>query len=533
LPVAEGAAFSNVITRYAPDAAVAAASHLAASAGLSALDRDGNAADAAVTAAAVMAVVAPHMCGLGGDMFALVAGPGMPPAALNGSGRAGSGADAGRLRDQGASRMPFQHDIRSVTIPGCVDGLLALHERFGSLPLAGLLAPAQRLATAGFPVSATLAHASADLDPRDRDVAFGNPAPLTAGQRLLLPGVGRALEAIAASGRAGFYEGPAGAELISLGGGEFTGEDLRGPQAGWMQPLQLPAFGHTLWAAPPNSQGYLALAGAWIAERTGLPGDTEDGRWAFLLVEAARQAAFDRPAVLHEHADGAALIAPARLAPRAAAVREHARRGLADVYGGGGTTHICAVDRKRMGVSLTMSNAADFGSQIVLPRHGIFLHNRGMGFSLDPGHPAAYGPGRRPPHTLSPLIVTDSSGRLDSVLGTMGADAQPQVLLQLIVRLLALRETAGEAVAAPRWVLSREPTNAFDVWQLDSPPLVRLEHDAPAAWSRGLHDRGYQVVQSPPGDQAFGHAQVIRVTDDGLLSGAADPRAGDGAFAGR
>src|SRR5438045_8027988 len=166
-----------------------------------------------------MAVVAPHMCGLGGDMFAMVAGPGMPPAALNASGRAGSGADAAPLRDQGASRMPFQHDVRSVTVPGCVDGLLALHERFGSLPLTGLLAPAQRLATAGFPVSAALARASAGLDPRDRDAAFGNPAPLTAGQRLLLPGTGRAPAAIADSGRAGFYEGPAGAELIRLGGG--------------------------------------------------------------------------------------------------------------------------------------------------------------------------------------------------------------------------------------------------------------------------------------------------------------------------
>ena len=173
------------------------------------------------------------------------------------------------------------------------------------------------------------------------------------------------------------------------------------------------------------------------------------------------------------------------------------------------------------------------GSQLVLPAHGIFLHNRGMAFSLDPGHPAAYQPGRRPPHTLSPLIVTDPSGKLDSVLGTIGADAQPQVLLQLIVRLLAHRETAGDAIAAPRWVLSREPTNAFDVWQLDSPPLVRLEHDAPDAWSRGLHDLVYQVVQSPPGDQAFGHAQVIRVTNEGQLSGAADPRARDGAFTGR
>src|SRR5215813_14104846 len=126
---AEGAASSNVITRHAPDAAVAAASHLAAAAGLAALDRDGNAADAAITAAAVMAVVAPHMCGLGGDMFAMVAGPDVRPAALNATGRAGSGADAARLRGQGAGRMPFQRDVRSVTVPGWVDGLTALHER--------------------------------------------------------------------------------------------------------------------------------------------------------------------------------------------------------------------------------------------------------------------------------------------------------------------------------------------------------------------------------------------------------------------
>src|SRR5262249_9766520 len=120
-----------------------------------------------------------------------------------------------------------------------------------------------------------------------------------------------------------------------------------------------------------------------------------------------------------------------------------------------------------------------------------------------------------------------------AVLGTMGGDAQPQVLLQLAVRLLALGEPAGDAVAAPRWVLSREPSHGFDVWHLESPPLVRLEHEAPAAWARRPRDPGYQVAQTPQGDDVCGHAQVIRVTGDGMLSGAADPRVGDGAFAGR
>jgi len=258
--------------------------------------------------------------------------------------------------------------------------------------------------------------------------------------------------------------------------------------------LQLTAFGRTLWTVPPNSQGYLVLAGAWIAERAGLPPDPEDERWAFLLVEGARQAAFDRPAVLHERADGAALITPERLAPRAALLRDRSSRGLADTYGPGGTTHNCAIDGQRAGVSLIMSNAADFGSRLVVADQGIFLHNRGLGFSLEPGHPAEYGPSRRRPHTLSPLLVTDSSAALDAVLGTMGGDAQPQVLLQLIVRMLALGQAPGDAVAAPRWVLSRERTNGFDLWQSHDPPLVRLESDAPA---RGREDCASAATRSP------------------------------------
>ena len=149
-----------MITRYAPGGAVAAANHLAAAAGAVMLDRGGNAVDAVIATAAAMAVTAPHMCGLGGDLFALVATAGAAPAALNASGRAGSGADAQRLRAQGARRMPFQGEIASVTLPGCVDGLVALQERFATLPLEDLLGPARRLAHDGFPVSPTLAHES-------------------------------------------------------------------------------------------------------------------------------------------------------------------------------------------------------------------------------------------------------------------------------------------------------------------------------------------------------------------------------------
>jgi gamma-glutamyltranspeptidase / glutathione hydrolase len=496
------------------------------------LDHGGNAVDAAIAAAAVMSVTSPHMCGLGGDLFAMVVRPGAEPDVLNASGRAGSGADPDRLRSEGASAMPFLHDVRSATVPGCVAGWAALHERFGTLPLTKLFTPALRLADGGFPVSPTLAQAAAELPRQERAAAFGDQDTLTPGARLVLPGIARTLEDIAAHGADGFYGGAFGRELIEAGRGEFSADDLRAARADWVLPLSIETLGRRLWTVPPNSQGYLTLASAWIAEQVGLPLDPGDERWAFLLVEAARQAAYDRPQMLHEHADGRSLIRPSRLAPRAAAVADKASWGLGDVYGDGGTTYISAVDRHRMCVSLIMSNAADFGSRIVLPGSGIFLHNRGMGFSLVSGHPAEYSPGRRPPHTLSPLIVTNLAGDPDTVIGTMGADAQPQILLQLLVRMLVLGEQPGEAIWAPRWVLSRDPTTAFDIWQLDDPPLVRLEHSTPPAWADGLSQRGYEVRQSAPGDQSFGHAQAIRITDGGMLAGAADPRSCDGACVG-
>jgi gamma-glutamyltranspeptidase / glutathione hydrolase len=519
-------------TRSAPTAAVAAANHLAAHAGAAMLDRGGNAVDAAIAAAAAMAVTSPHMCGLGGDLFAIVVPPGDSPIALNASGRAGSGADAEQLRAEGKHRMPFRDDVRTVTIPGCVDGLVALHDRFGTLPLAAAFAPAVRLARDGFPVSGTLADASRTLEPNVQTQGFVASDGLVRGQSLKLPHLARVLDDVAGGGRAAFYEGAAGEALRELGAGLFSAADLRAVQADWGDPLVLSAIGHDLWTTPPNSQGYLTLSSAWIAEQLGVPADPDDEEWACLLVEASRQAARDRIAVLHERADGDGLLSPDRLAPRVREVRATVSGGLGDVYGDGDTTYLCAVDGERAGVSLILSNAAGFGSHLLLPDHGIFLHNRGMGFSLEPGHPAEYGPGRRPPHTLAPLAVTREDGGLAAVMGTMGGDAQPHILLQLLARAFVTDQEPGPALSAPRWSLSREPSNGFDVWESDERPVVRLEHDAPATWEDGLRRRGYEVLRNGRADAGFGHAQMIRVSAENMLSGAADPRPRDGACVG-
>ena len=513
-----------MLTRYATDGAVAAANHLAASAGAGIMQRGGNAVDAVIAAAGVMAVVAPEACGFGGDLWAVIARTGEVPVALNASGRSGSGADPERLRAEGYHEMPFQHDVRAVTVPAFVDGLIALHARLATKELDELLAPAHRLAETGFPVSSSLAEKSLALTADQREAMFGQRDGLPAGRRLRLPRLADVVATVARSGRAGFYEGSVGRALVAVGAGEFTREDMSVVNADWVDPIDIRAFGRRLWSAPPNSQGYLALASAWIADQVGLPEDPDDERWAFVLIEASRLAGFDRIDALHEHADGRALLAPERLGPRASGLGERASEGLTDVYRDGGTTCICAVDRERTGVSLIISNGAGFGSHLTLADHQIFLHNRGLGFSLIEGHPAEYGPRRRPPHTLTALAVTDDDLTFEAVLGTMGGDAQPQISLQLLARVLAAGQSTEAAVEAPRWMLTREDASSFHVWNREGLPTVAIERDAPAGWKSGLRRRGYDVSEMPAGDSSFGHAQFIRASADGLLSAASDPR---------
>lgn len=584
----------RTVTRTAVAGMVSTIDHAATAVGVDLLRRGGSAADAAVGANAVLAVTSPHACGPGGDLWALVHDGSGPPTALNAAGFAGSGADADRLRAQGLDRIPLRGHIASVTVPGAVDGWLALHGRYGRLPLAEVLAEAVRMASDGFAASPHLA----DRAPEVADVE-GNTdiaADLQPGGIVRRPGTARALEAIAAHGRAGFYGGEFGRALLELGAGEYSPADLETPIARWVEPVRASAFGCELWTVPPPSQGYLTLASAWIADRlnfgsppartplasagaasagealpaSGSPAPpasagAADGRWAHLLVEAASMAAYDRHQALHEGAEGRILVHPARLAPRRDAI-DLARAsniappvafghtagpadtvgpgsaggpaGTADLDGAAGsgsaggpagaadpgdTTYLCAVDDNRMGVSLINSNASGFGAHLVAGDTGIFLHDRGIGFSLEPGHPALYAPGRRPPHTLAPALVTRPDGALRMVLGTMGGDSQPQILLQILHRILKLGQSPGAAVSAGRWALAPlGDADGFSTWRPGHRRKVLIE-DPASGWAPELAALGHAVEEAP--DAGFGHAHVIEATAAGTLAAAADPRA--------
>jgi gamma-glutamyltranspeptidase/glutathione hydrolase len=496
-------------TRFASGAIVCTVDGLAAGAGVAALRDGGCAVDGAIAAGAVLAVTHQHQCGLGGDLLALVHRDGDErPSALNASGRAGAGADPDRLRSTGHDRMPSTGDPACAPVPGCVDGWIALHERFGRLPLERLLEPARLHASEGFAASESLAAATRLLSDVPGAEDYISSGMLRPGQVVRRPGIARALAAIARDGRRGFYEGEFGQALLELGEGEYTAEDLARRHADWMAPLGLEAFGFRLWSPPPNSQGYLLLRSAAIASGLKLP-DPEHPDWAHLLIEASRESLADRDLVWNEASDAPSLIAAERIAAMRARISENRspRPGATAIPGG--TVPLCVVDAQRMAVAMLQSNFVGWGSMLFVPGTGVALHNRGSSFSLRRDHPAEYGPGRRPPHTLAPALLTGAGGSLEAAAATRGGHIQPQVLLQLLARVYVASQSPGEAIAAGRWAFAGDQ--------------VALEGQAPKRWFDGLAARGHQVLRRGSFQEEFGQAQLV-VSHGDHLAAASDPR---------
>lgn len=503
---------------------------LASRAGLEIMAAGGNAVDAAIAVNAVVGVVRPTDCGLGGDLFALIHRPGdTVPAVLNASGRAGSGASADVLRRSGHTTVPTKH-AAAITVPGCVDGWMALLERLGTLDIGAVLAPAVRIARAGFPVSPEMAvnlAAVAELV-ADQDSAFelfpDGQAPLE-GATLTRPAYGASLEAIGDRGRDAFYTGAVAAAIVAASAGSITELDLARNEPSWVEGAHIDVLGRTAWTVPPNSQGYITLATLAIFEQLGPPRSFEDPLYHHLLLEAYRAAAWDRNDHLadpdHMTLSLDELLHPLRIAERAAAVKGQAGTWPQPAPLPGGTAYMCTVDPTGMGVSLMQSNFGGIGSGISASATGIWLHNRGAGFSLTAGHPNELAPGRRPAHTLAPTLWT-RDGDLAMLLGSRGADLQPQLVAQVAAGILHLGQTPGQAQAAPRWALE-----SFGPGAASRP---EIEEMMPAAVVDGLLERGHDVGVYPP-QRRWGPVAVIVVDADGSRRGAADPRVSTAAVA--
>ncbi|MBD5657239.1 MAG: gamma-glutamyltransferase family protein [Candidatus Eremiobacteraeota bacterium] len=491
------------------------------------LRRGGNAVDAAIATNAVLAVVYPASCGIGGAALWLVYEPKTGDTiAYNGSGRASAALDVAFLRARGYQTMPTRGPF-SVTTPGCVRSWEDVALAHGTCGLDQLLLPAETYARGGFVATDTNAYyftaneplLRADADAAAIFLARGVPR---AGDLIRNEPLADSLGAIRREGARAFYEGPIAraicATLQELGN-PMTLDDLAAQTTERQIPLGVEWHGARIVAHPPNSQAAVAPIVMGMLTNDGAASDLE---WTHLAVEAIkiafdeRDTRFADPAAMSRPIDD--LLFPASLAAARARIdtaRAAERRGPSDR---GGTIAVVAVDADGRAVSLIESLYMNFGSGIVARGTGIFLQNRGAYFRLDETHPNALGGRKRPLHTLSPgMLLRD--GKPEFIYGTMGGDGQPQTHVQLIHAMYEREMSVQEAIDAPRFVYGRDSESAF----ADS---VRVESRFPAEIVAGLRARNHAVEVLGPYEHALGHAHGIVVDwGRGTLAGGADPRA--------
>lgn len=517
---------------------------LASAAGYDVLRRGGNAVDAAVTMAAVLSVVRPHMNGVGGDAFALFYdGESGEVTALNASGRAGARGTPAFVREQGHDELPSKGAL-TVTIPGAVSGWAEALRRRGTLTLAEALEPAIGYADEGFPVTARLhrdlASSGESLNPPGREVYLpGGEAP-PVGSILRNPALARTLRTLARDGAGALYGGEVGealASFVSGRGGHLTSADFRDHEATWVDPLPVDYLGRRVLAMPPNTQGLAQIQQMAMARHFDLRAMGHNTpEYLHTLIELKKLAFADRDRWVADPARAeiplGALTDSAYLARRASRVAmDSARRtyppGIDRIPGGGDgpdggegpdtdgdgdTVYLTAVDRHGNAVSWIQSLFHAFGSGLMEPETGIVLQNRGALFRLDRRHPNVLAPRKRSFHTLTPLLVLHPDGALAMTLGTPGGDGQTQSLLQIYHNLFLFGMTPQEAVEAPRY-------RSYDGRR------VAIEARVPEGVRRELEARGHELRVIEGWTSTFGGAQMIRVDpESGALWAAAGPR---------
>ncbi len=503
---------------YGTRAMVVSGHSLASVAGLRTLERGGSVVDAMIATSAVLCTVLPHATSFGGDAFIIhhdaKAGA---TEGLNASGQAPAGATPDFFKDGMIMRGP-----NAASVPGIVRGWEQIHARHGRLEWQSLFADALDLAENGHPLSRVLAgalhlfHDDVAADPGCAALYMPGGAPMKAGDIVRQPALAETIRAIAADGSTAYYEGPIGKSLgaySQANGGLLSAADFEGYQPEWVEPLATSYRGLEVRVMPPNSYGVLmlmqlnALGDLTSADLHGPDAD----RLARLM--AAARAAFDEgipyicdPAVHPAPIDellGGQTTGKLRAAVAAAAPGAHQPPGAA------GTSCIALMDGDGNGVSVVQSVFHVFGSAFLDPGTGILLNNRMTGFVTDPNHRNVVAPGKKPSHTLNPVMVL-KNGRIKYLLTTPGGPAQTISNVQMMTNMVDRGMELTAAIAEPRW-------------SVDGKGKALIDDEFPASVEQALNQRGFDVGRAS-GASYFGSSKCIEVLDNGVLSGAADDR---------
>jgi gamma-glutamyltranspeptidase/glutathione hydrolase len=514
-------------TVFGTGGAVACEHPTAAVIGLRVLDGGGTAADACVAMAAAMDVLSPMQTGMGGDAFLLFyeAETGLV-SGIDGSGRAPGTVSVDKLRGLGLGEMP-ERGALTVTVPGAVRMWEDAVNRFGNQPLARLLEPAWELAENGYPVAEVVARYWEEhekvLRANDAAVRTFLPGgrPPVAGEIFSQVDLASTLSAVAVDGADAFYRGEIAASIARStreAGGYLSEDDLAAHESAFVEPISTEYRGITIYEIPPPGQGVAALEMLNILEGFDLAslGRTSAER-IHLEVEAKKLAFEDLHNEIgdpefwdHAEAPTERLISKDYAADlRERISPQRATEWAPEPVSGGDTTYLCAVDADGNGCSFINSLYGGFGSGIVAEGTGVCLHNRGALFRLEPGHPNAIAPGKRPLHTIIPGLAT-REGALWAVFGVMGAAMQPQGHAQLLVNLLDYGMDPQEAADHPR---HRHENSR-----------LLIEGRVPESEIENLRALGHRIQVKEDYMIPAGGAQLIRIFENGVRACGSDPR---------
>ncbi len=523
---------------------VATSQPLAAQVGLDVLQDGGNAVDAAIAANAMIGLVEPMSCGIGGDLFVIYWDNATQKLyGLNASGRSPYSLNRDVFHQKGLEYIP-QSGPLSWSVPGCVDGWYVLAERFGTLPISDLLKPSIEYAQEGFPVSEIIAGSwkggttsLSEWSDSAKTYLPGGKAP-AAGEIFKNPNLAASYRAIAQQGRDAFYRGSIAQQIVEFSeanGGYFSMKDFENHTSDWIEPVSTTYRGYEVWELPPNGQGIAALEMLNVLEGYDIAGmghNSADHVHAF--VEAKKLAFADRAKF---YADPDFNDLPiAQLISKEYGDRQRQRidmmQAATNVPAGdpilqsGDTIYLTVVDKDRNCCSLIQSNYHGFGSKVTPGDVGFVLQSRGALFALDDDHLNRLEPHKRPFHTIIPAFVT-KDGKPWFCFGVMGGDMQPQGHVQVLMNIIDFGmnvQAAGDA-SRIRHLGSQTPTGLpMD----EKGGTVVVESGVSPDVVKELQKRGHQVGRAPG---SGGYQGILIDWKNGVLHGATEPRK-DGAAVG-